>query len=421
MKNNLAIKSLTILIAALMSAVTSIPIAAQSSDKPATFGSSLKKPETDTKREAEEQSSQKPVEEDLPHREEIIRINTSLVNLDVLVTDATGARYVTGLTKEDFVIAEDDQPQTITTLTVGDDAAGLPRSIVLLFDRSQSEFPYLDASIEAAKALVNQLAPSDEMAIVTDDVELAIGFTKDKKKVKQTLDLLRKLTINGYKTRSMQFSALLATLRELIDSSRKRPIIIFQTDGDEAFRLEQQRPSTYDLNTVYSEVEKSRAKIYTVIPNIRLIDIPQEEIIKRIKLMGERAQLARSKYKDMWFGLERVPPETNKTQTGKIQMKLPDNVRENILRRNAEGLIKGQSAAARVADLTGGWTSFLQQQEQASEIYERILADINHRYIISYYPTNKTRDGKLRKVHITIKGHPDYVVQGRTSYYATSR
>jgi len=87
----------------------------------------------------------------------------------------------------------------------------------------------------------------------------------------------------------------------------------------------------------------------------------------------------------------------------------------------ASNLIKGQTAAARVADLTGGWTSFLESEKQASEVYARILEDINHRYIVSYYPTNKAVDGKLRKVRIQVRGHPEYVVEGRTSYYAIPR
>jgi VWFA-related protein len=306
-------------------------------------------------------------------------------------------------------------------LTVGDDAARLPRSIVLIFDRSQSQFAYMDASIEAAKALVNQLAPSDEMAIVTDDVELAIGFTKDKKKLKKTLDSLRNLTINGYNTRSKQFSALLATLRELIDADRRRPIIIFQTDGDEAVRWEQQRPAAYDLNTVYLEVEKSRVKIYTVIPNIRLIDVPEEEIARRLELMAERQRLARSKYKDMWFGMERHPPKPTTNSTPNISFKLPEDLRQTYLEMAKKNLIKGQTAAARVADITGGWTSFLESEDQASEVYRRILEDINHRYIVSYYPTNKTFDGKLRKVRIEVRGHPEYAVEGRTSYFAIPR
>ena len=418
MKNNVAIQSSTaLLILILVFALPSIPITAQSTEKPPNFGSSLKRPKAETTVEPKEEINQKSTENNLPQPEEIVRVNTSLVSLDVLVTDSSGSRYITGLTKDDFVVTEDNQPQTIASLTVGDDAAArLPRSIVLIFDRSQSQFAYLDASIEAAKSLVTQLAPSDEMAIVTDDVELAIGFTKDKKKLKQTLDSLKELTVNGYNTRSMQFSALLAVLRELIDSDKKRPIIIFQTDGDEAARWEQQRPSAYDLNTVYSEVEKSRVKIYTVIPNIRLIDIPEEEVTKRLILMAERGRLARSKYKDMWMGAERVSPKAENNS-----IKLPDIDRERFMEMMADKLIKGQTAADRVADLTGGWTSFLETQEQVGEIYGRILADINHRYIISYYPTNKTLDGKLRKVRIEVKGHLDYVVQGRTSYYAMPR
>lgn len=412
MKNGLAIKSSSaLLITALIFALSASSITAQSAEKPFPFGSSLKG-------EAKEQISQKPIEAD-SRVEDIVRVNTSLVSLDILVKDASSSRYITGLTKDDFVIAEDNELQTVASLTIGDDAARLPRSIVLIFDRSQSQFAYLDASIDAAKALVNQLAPSDEMAIVTDDVELAIGFTKEKKKLKKTLDSLRKLTVNGYHTRSKQFSALLATLRELIGAERKRPIIIFQTDGDEAVRWENQRPSAYDLNTVYSEAEKSRVRIYTVIPDIRMIDVPPEEIAKRGELVAERRRLARAKYKDMWFGLERLPPKPDPKSSNSLE--LPEGLRQRFLEMGTRNMIKGQTAAARVADLTGGWTSFLESEKDASEVYGRILEDINHRYVISYYPTNKTIDGGLRKVRIEVRGHPEYVVEGRTSYYAIPR
>lgn len=392
------------------------------------FGSSLKRPKVENDRQVKEPNSKGEAAE--PQPEEIFKVNTSLVNLDVLVTDAKSSRYITGLTKEDFVITEDEQPQTVASVTIGDDSARLPRSIVLIFDRSESQFPYLEASIEAAKELVNQLAPSDEMAIVTDDVELAIGFTSNRKQLKKTLETLKKLSLNGYRTHSRQFSALLATLRELIDVSRRRPIIIFQTDGDEAPRWDNQRPSSdYDMNSVYSEVEQSRTKIYTVIPSVRLIGIPPEELPGRLSLMVEKGKLARARHKDMWFGAERLPPQTGKGSTNNSLTKLLEGARNDSFKKLLEDArvrvmrvyIKGQTAAARVADLTGGWTSFLETPEQADEIYGRILADINHRYIISYYPTNKTLDGKLRKVRIEVRGHPDYVVQGRTSYFAMPR
>ena len=74
-----------------------------------------------------------------------------------------------------------------------------------------------------------------------------------------------------------------------------------------------------------------------------------------------------------------------------------------------------------VAPLTGGWTEFLQKPEEADAIYSRIFSDINQRYIVGYYPTNKERDGKRRKIDFSVKGHPEYQIYGRRSYFAPSQ
>lgn len=81
-------------------------------------------------------------------------------------------------------------------------------------------------------------------------------------------------------------------------------------------------------------------------------------------------------------------------------------------------LAKLQSALAAVAPLTGGWTEFLERPEEADRIYARIFSDINQRYIVGYYPANKERDGKRRTMDFQVKGHPEYVVYGRRSYFA---
>ena len=59
-----------------------------------------------------------------------------------------------------------------------------------------------------------------------------------------------------------------------------------------------------------------------------------------------------------------------------------------------------------------------EQPSQADEIYTRILTDIDRRYVIGYYPTNRARDGKRRKVQIEIRNHPEYVVWGQKTYFA---
>lgn len=375
------------------------------------FGSSLKRAGKNPAREAT-QGEQKQATDDsgLPQPEETIKVDTLLVNLNVVVTDQTETRFITGLKPEDFLIVEDDVPQQLATLTLGDDAARLPRSVILIFDWSSSQFPYLDESVRAAKTLVDQLAKTDQMAIVTDSIFLLVDFTNDKKRLKSALDALLKQVKNGWRGRSLQFSALLATLRELINTETRRPIIIFQTDGDELSALKDP-PGVHNTSTgvyympdIYREVEKSRVKIYTVIPGEQLFGISDEERIVR-----SRRAMARNI--ESWYKIN------ERAERPKQMPQVLDNIARIILSKAAEN----QEAAARVAELSGGWTEFLDTPQRAATIYGRILADINNHYIIGYYPTNKERDGQLRRVRVSIRNHPEYKVHGRQSYYATSR
>ena len=73
-------------------------------------------------------------------------------------------------------------------------------------------------------------------------------------------------------------------------------------------------------------------------------------------------------------------------------------------------------AAAGVA--IGEWTVFLEDPEQANKIYKDILDDIRTRYVISYYPTNKVRDGKRRRVNLPVRENAHYQISGRKSYFA---
>jgi VWFA-related protein len=325
-----------------------------------------------------------------------------------LVTDEKETRFINGLKPEDFLVFEDDAPQRIATVTLGDDSTRLPRSVVLVFDWSGSQIPYLEASVRAAKTLVDQLAQSDRMAIVTDSVTLVTDFTSDKKRLKSALDGLLKRARDGWRGRSKQFSALLATLRELIDAETRRPIIIFQTDGDEVTDLQDppgaKSPNAYYMSDVFGEVERSRAKIYTVIPGERLFGITEEELAARRGRVMARVI-------ESWYDFN------DRAERPKQMPQVPDNVARLYLGKAAQG----QEAAARVAELTGGWAEFLDAPARAEAIYRRILADINSHYILGYYPTNKERDGRLRRVRVLVRDHPEYKVHGRQGYYAAPR
>jgi VWFA-related protein len=410
------------------------------------FGSSVRKLKWDPERRAAAPTRSEDNARATPE-DDVVRIETSLVVCDVSVLDQKG-QAVHGLTRADFDVTEDNKPQRVDTFLLGDNS-NVPRAIVLLIDYSGSQFPYINTSIEAAKTLVDKLGPLDRMTIVTDDVEMLLDFTADKKKLKQKLENLRKRSTSkpsrfGLFRRtqfglSSQYSALMATLKEAFDSEDQRPIVIFQTDGDEAIflrdpiigpyiapdlppdRLEaaqayakamekyqRENLREFSLTDVYKTAESSRATIYTVIPGFRLMGLSPEDQMKQLKAASEQKFSAWANTFGHGQAKQMKQSEEERWQRMTPQQKAHEIADEAKL----------QSALAEVSSLTGGWTSFLEQPTQADEIYSRIFSDINRRYVIGYYSTNKEHDGKRRKVNVEVRGHPDYVVTGRKSYLA---
>ena len=91
---------------------------------------------------------------------------------------------------------------------------------------------------------------------------------------------------------------------------------------------------------------------------------------------------------------------------------------DDALQRNAIWWVRCQTALAGVAKSAGAWAEFLEEPDQADEIYTRVLQNIERRYVLGYYPTNRTRDGKRRTVSVEVRNHPEYNVVGRKSYLA---
>jgi VWFA-related protein len=344
-------------------------------------------------------------EADHAEREDVIRVETDLIINDILVLNKNG-NPVKDLKLNDFTVKEDGRTQEISTFSFGDGST-FPRSIVLIIDYSGSQLPYIKTSIEAAKVLVDQLDPRDRMAIVTDNVELWQDFTTDKTLLKEKLESLKTSAWSGSLGQSRQYRALMAVLNEMFAEDDFRPIIIFQTDGDELYRLKGERlnrlltlesPIDFGYDDILKAAERARATIYSIIPGIRFLGIPEKEYSERAALMRDNNEKAFSELRDQPFKPKKL------TQSGKY------------LRPMADSYNRQQSALNRVARFTGGSTYYLEQPEQGGAIYAEILSDLKVRYLIGYYPSNQTRDGKRRNVSIELPGHPEYQIRARKSY-----
>lgn len=436
---------------------------AQSKEKKRTklkdFGSSLSRLEWDpVKKQAIETKPQK--KSSAPATEDTVQIDTNLVSSDVLVVDDKG-NLVGNLTAGDFLITEDGQPQEVAHFR-SENNASVPRTIVLIIDYSCAQVPVLRTSINAAKLLVDKLGPADVMAIVTDDVELLVDFTNDKDKLKKKLESIYDRQNAPFapldravveprqpKGKGLQYSALLSVLNEAFIDADLRPIIIFQTSGSEIYNLRdsifteslppdlpddfrsqlvqlmdrqekhhrEQRISDFSLKDVYRTVEKSRATIYTVVPEPRFLNRSLDE---QVELM--RRELATS------FAFAQSLPDQmrGRARADNEWIKKRELAREEAWRTSSVPNLrwwsqqqqKVQAALAGVAPRTGGWTDFLERPDDADGIYNRILDDINHRYSVGYYPKNKLQDGTRRKIKFSVRNHPEYYILARTSYYA---
>jgi hypothetical protein len=172
-------------------------------------------------------------------------------------------------------------------------------------------------------------------------------------------------------------------------------------------KLQRASVTEFSLDDVYRAVETSRATIYTIIPRTRLMGFTQDEQIQRLNAEDERSVAT-------WSA---AAPDKLKNVYQARQEARRKKLTPEILRARIDQELKVQTALTDIAKLSGGWAEFLETRTHAADIYKRIVEDLNQRYILGYYPTNKDRDGKRRRIKVEVKGHPEYSITSRKSYY----
>lgn len=128
--------------------------------------------------------------------DEIIKIDTELVNLNVRVIDRN-SRPVNNLQEKDFKVLEDGVVQQIDFF----DKSEVPTNYALVIDNSGSLRQQLDKVVEAGKILVNTNKPADETMVIRfvgrDKIEIEQPFTSNKTDL---IDALDNLYIEGGQT-----------------------------------------------------------------------------------------------------------------------------------------------------------------------------------------------------------------------------
>ena len=185
---------------------------------------------------------------DLERRPANIRVDTTLVQINVTVTDPLN-RFVTGLEKEHFKLFEDRVEQNIVQFSSED----APLSIGLVFDTSGSMGPKLQQSRKAAVEFFKTANPEDEFFLVefSDRPELVVPFTTD------TEELQNRLTFTQSKGKTALLDGVYLAMNQMKKARNPRKAILIISDGGD-------NNSRFTESEVKNAVREADVQIYGI-------------------------------------------------------------------------------------------------------------------------------------------------------------
>lgn len=77
-----------------------------------------------------------------------------------------------------------------------------------------------------------------------------------------------------------------------------------------------------------------------------------------------------------------------------------------------------------ISDVTGGRMFRVDDPNELTDVATKIGVELRNQYVLGYYPINRARDGKWRKIKVKLtppKGLPPLTVHAKTGYYASSQ
>jgi len=181
-----------------------------------------------------------------------ISVHVNVVDLPVSVTDRKG-NVVDNLTKDNFRVLEDGQPQVISIFEHQD----LPVTVGLVVDHSGSMGPKLPQVSAAAAVFAQSSNPNDQLFVVNFNemvslmLPAAIPFTSNQKELESAV------AGASARGRTALYDAIIDALDHLELSEQKRQALVIVTDGGD-------NASQHSAQQVLDIVMKSQAQVFCI-------------------------------------------------------------------------------------------------------------------------------------------------------------
>lgn len=277
--------------------------------------------------------------------DDVIRIETELVNLNVRVVDRNN-RPINNVLQSDFKIYEDGVPQSIEFFSHSE----VPTNYSLVIDNSGSLRFQIEKVIEAGKILVETNRPDDQTSIIRfvsrDKISIEQDFTDNKEDINYALD---NMYIEGGQTAIIDAVYLAATAvndheKSLGRGDRTRRALVVVTDGED-------RDSYYTEEQLFELLRETDVQIYTI---------------------GFVGELSRER---------------------------------GFISKSPQG--KAKSFLERMASETGGKAYFPKSTGELVDIANDIGKELRTQYSIGYIPTNDRNDGTFRNIRVEVADGPN--------------
>jgi VWFA-related protein len=297
-----------------------------------------------------------------------LKVNVDLVVLNLAVVDEND-RNVSNLHREDFLLYENDVPQTITDFL----PIEAPFNLALVLDTSSSVRTNLPLIKKAGIEFVHQLRSNDRIgiAVFNSSVSQLLSFTSDRRRLKRTLDQLTVSNFGGSKV----YDAIAQSVYRLRELSTGRNAIVILSDGME---------------------NASRTKF----DGLRLLLAQSDAVLCPVTILNKQRQ------QDQLEAYIRSRPESD-PYVANARASLA--VLSEIYRIQTQRLLT-------LAQDTGGKVFVVANLSDLAGEYGKIAQELRNTYSVAYYPTNTKRDGSLRSVRIEVK-NARYRVRARSSYF----
>lgn len=338
---------------------------------------------------------------------DVVRVDTQLVSVPAVVTDA-GGRPISGLRAENFRLIEDGQAQTISNFGTTE----TPFEIALLLDTSGSTREDVVLIRQAANSFIDALREGDRVGIVAfkqadtatekiATVDLLSPLTSDRAVLKRAInnigssngtpyyDALEKVADNIFRDRPR-------------DEVLGRRAVVALTDGVDS-------SSASDFATARMKLSKNGIACYFIQVNTE--DFVEDRLMKDCRDDGRLALSERQmqRYRQLFVPRARAEDFNDFCRMGPFERMSISRELYNLARAEMNDLAK----------ISGGRSFTATTLADARFAFTKVAADIGTLYSLGYYPTNKARDGKFRAIKLEVRGVKDKAeVRARDGYYA---